>query len=638
MARINKKTRIKGLPPKLQLQQEDATTGSFPSQVRISSDNRTGNYDVLWNDTNAINFLRYSNLELGIGINSGSQFIKYPSEQLTDITTTGSLRKGVGDQIAHFTPGQGLTPFRDYDNPAVDGKSDNNSFYATGSNPLVFGDELKQPLWSKTKLEIDISVDSTCGAALFVSGADWGNATRPSTATDGLSYEMLYYNFVNKTWQGIGTGTPTGFVSQGAANIAPPVPFGNHIMYGFTPGIVASNNLITSASVSGAFAFMNNAGRPTNTFGFPFHGKYHATSSQTLSLSSYISEPFLVEKIVVELSAAYTVFSNTMTTASLGVTHITQSVIPAAINNFFILNQRSFAKYRYVDSYQILGRDDGTLVTEVPTVVTLSANGTAQTVSTNRDIITWGGISSFAANISTSSQRYPGTYYFGNVSTFREDNPKSLMTRDFVFESNENAENDLSSLSWAGRVKLELLAGSPNKDSIFDSPVIDPINGVDLSRFLMRFQAGPGTYREGIAIINYGGPYVNYKNGNRNGLGLLFPTGRSRSSEIASLQATAINEDLSTSTTIVEPTPDNFLHINPYLLLPSDQLVIGWQQPITDFVNGETALPGAVLSEINFLPGDAKITIYGSPLRQDREEHDTLNQLLTSESVHEVIE
>ena len=76
---------------------------------------------------------------------------------------------------------------------------------------------------------------------------------------------------------------------------------------------------------------------------------------------------------------------------------------------------------------------------------------------------------------------------------------------------------------------------------------------------------------------------------------------------------------------------------NPYILLPSDKLTFGFQLP-WDNDNGiaQNSLTFATT-------GINKITLYGSSLRvnpetnQLEEYHDTLNQLLSSNSIHEVI-
>ena len=56
MSRQEKGSRMRMLPPRVQLQQRDALTGSYPTNVRFSTDGRTGNYKVNFDDTSVINF------------------------------------------------------------------------------------------------------------------------------------------------------------------------------------------------------------------------------------------------------------------------------------------------------------------------------------------------------------------------------------------------------------------------------------------------------------------------------------------------------------------------------------------------------------------------------------------------------
>ena len=90
----------------------------------------------------------------------------------------------------------------------------------------------------------------------------------------------------------------------------------------------------------------------------------------------------------------------------------------------------------------------------------------------------------------------------------------------------------------------------------------------------------------------------------------------------------------------------NFIDINAqytkpnhYILLPTDKLIFGGQLPLSSF--GTSTNDGC---SITFSPtGINKIILYGSSLRvnpetnQLEEHHDTLNQLLSSESIHEII-
>jgi hypothetical protein len=614
----------------------------------------------------------------GIGLPNSSIWLKQPDAQdLIGITgstinTWGNITSQVigGLPFIHYTPGQELTPFRDNDQPAVDGKSQNNPFFTTGSSVLEIGEGFSSPLWSKNKIEIDISVATPCSATLFLSGVNWSTATRPEAETDGKSYEMCYYNFTSKTWQGAGTGTPYGFFHD-AVNHGPSTtgraPFEDRIMFGFAPGIVNTypfglsvadaNTLKTQ--VTGVFEWQASAGQPFTNFGFPYHPKYHATGSQTLQMDRYINQPFLLEKIVVELSAAYTIFANTYNTASflydtnilnppVTITSITQSTFPASVNNIFILNQRKPIKFNNVERMEYVSYDpanpldDTLLVTNVPTTISLSAGGTPEYVSTVRDLITWGGITSFAANAVTSSTR-SGTPIFSNGSTPTLTlNPRELMSRDYVFTSSIEAHDDLTPLSWSGKISLELLAKSPIR---IDRNVT---GGVVYDNMFSSFNACRGT-DTGQSSGNFNA--LKYGGGGRNALGINVPNGRNYVTPIAQIQENGsfINDltDVNYDTILVKD--ENRYRYNPYILFPTDELIIGWQQPSLNslVVYGSTAAPttrgaknalSGSFSEIKFLPGDAKITLYGSYIREGKEYNDGLNQLLSSDSIHEVIE
>jgi hypothetical protein len=86
--------------------------------------------------------------------------------------------------------------------------------------------------------------------------------------------------------------------------------------------------------------------------------------------------------------------------------------------------------------------------------------------------------------------------------------------------------------------------------------------------------------------------------------------------------------------------------INPYLLLPSDNIVFGWQLPCssnfasatnTDFLTGKYNFAHTLGPQLTFAKYPSKITLYGSYVKEDEEHHDTLNQNLTSDTIHEII-
>jgi hypothetical protein len=85
------------------------------------------------------------------------------------------------------------------------------------------------------------------------------------------------------------------------------------------------------------------------------------------------------------------------------------------------------------------------------------------------------------------------------------------------------------------------------------------------------------------------------------------------------------------------------------VLFPTDNLILGWNLPSSKraFIRrtGDQYTLGQASSSSNQLgpqlslgpEGVHKLIIYGSPISKASEGHDTLNQLLTSEAVHEVI-
>jgi len=90
---------------------------------------------------------------------------------------------------------------------------------------------------------------------------------------------------------------------------------------------------------------------------------------------------------------------------------------------------------------------------------------------------------------------------------------------------------------------------------------------------------------------------------------------------------------LSTVSHIVEDAIES-----PYLVMPGDKLVFGWQSPIctgSHLFHEDPSLTNSGSFEI--LPGRGKIILYGSVLQNDEEKAANSNQPLTSEAAHESI-
>lgn len=604
MARINKKTRIKGLPPKILLSEIDS---------------KSRNSNTFFDDLGTINFVS-STINLGSQVSNDilnqESYQSLGQDISSSLTAPGVIRKGVGDSFIDYSDTDVISPYVDYNQFAADGKSSQSSYYSTGSIVSEAGEGFDEPLWAKDKIEIDISSQFINTHKTFVSFSNSQSMT-PGSEHFGKHYNMCYYNFANKCWDGIGTG----------------VPFGNTSLYpystiGFTPGLLnyrgsfLFSNPKVPYSITASFEQMTAAGNPTTTFGFPFHPKFHATSSQIYTLNQDITDPFLAEKVVIYLSAAFSYYPEIYTTSSYFiptfVSELLETTLPACINNIFLLNQ--------IKSAPLKSFRNTDLTASYPSNILLTATNDFEIVESSRDLLTWGGITSFGNNIPLTATRGSGSYKLTAAEPqTRTENPKELMTRDYNFSSSLDVINNLVNLSWTGSIKLELSIKNPIK--------------LESNKNMGRIDFG------GKNVSATTTKTLRAESGTKNGFSIIKPTGRDLISPISVLDLMEESEEESASTVLV--SKDAYSKNNPYILFPGDQLVLGWQQPVmsNQINSGSDAgssnlafnMRTGNLSEISFLPGEAKMIIYGSYIKEGKEYHKPTNQYLTSNIIHQII-
>lgn len=551
MTRTNKGSRNKYLPPKIQLQIKDSITGSFPTIKRISSDNRTGNYGIFFDDTKTIVFTSSLNVEYPSGLVSGSAALFRDngtgnSELITNIRTTGSTFKNTGEQFTRLSPGQDLTPFRDYGNPGVDGINSNNSFFATGSSISNIGEGFNQALWNKTKIEIPLTPLSS--HSFYIQ-----NNTLSSS-----NFPMAYWNTALKKYQGIGNGKE--FMQYSGSTQADLARLLDEQCFGFSDSID-----------NGGTSVRNKAfGSVVSNYGFPFHPKFHATSSNLIPVSNYINEPFLVEKIVLEFSGSYT--SNTT---------IYSAASNCSISTFFILNQRSpfgfsdpgFQTIKWVNA-SVSTINTFTTGTILPCV--LSGNY----INTVRDLVSWLQITAVSN---------------GNAADL------SNISRDLVISGSPGVD-------WTGRFVVSGSAKNP-----LPSDGISELTWTNNGNSYQFMQSNNNSSRGGLPIPG-GRDYLN-------------AIEKSEIIGVTSVGPMSVN------------TLKKYAKINPYILMPGDNLILGWQVPFHSILNtndGSTQVYPNKGPEMAF-NGPSKLCIYGSLIKEGKEAHDTLNQILTTPSVNEGI-
>lgn len=706
MARINKNSRLKGLPPKIQLFESDSVSSQ-------------GNNSIPWSDQNTIVFNERQDVNYGSKLDASSQFLT--SELSSSLSSTGKIIAGVSDT---WTIQSGLSsrltttlePYKDSGNPAVDGLSNEDSFFSSGNT-----EGFTQPLWSKKKIEIDIG-SKPCSFKMVISQSNnintvagtpptYDNGT-PSGYISGSSYPMAYYNFDTKVWEGIGTGyaLQSNNITRGALagdsvlsqNMAwqDAVEF---LTVGFCPGILNLKAQITNALTSStpqqvdyAEHFLSLdpprkdivnqklAGHVTDNYGFPYAAKFHATSSQLLNMSDYISQPFLLEKIVLDISGAqFTMFDSV---DPGGYYSLTSSVLPAVINNFFILNQRQNLNYSFrPENYNFSVATD--LQFTIPRQQRLTADSSETYVNTVRDLVTYGGITSYTNDIVDrqtevipfftnttdfiNKQSALGTQTLGAevgcplFGIYTTTTSTAVLTSSFDILDNVSRDlniyvsssisSSLADMSWTTNIKANIPVISFNRTTLFDSNSILSLGNTSNVSTLWN------SYRGGTNGL--GNSFINRRQKSDLGSVAFFDLGATPGVSDLYTQRYALDfskDGYVVAATMFKEKPSTYE--NPYLLLPSDQLVFGWQLPTPQYVSdfdsvivpaisrghhnvwGAMSIPPTAtglnglmdICQMSF-NGPGKVIFYGSYISQDTEDTEMTSDVVVTSAISKPI-
>ena len=480
---------------------------------------------------------------------SGSEIVNQP------IVASGSMKKNVSDIFVTFTPGQDIEPFQDFANPEVDAKisnvtSSNYRFFATGSLVETTGLGFQQPVWSKNKIEIDITPAADQTITMYQS------------ASVG-SYPMYYWNFATKQYEGKGNGKGIQSVPNTLNGLK---TFLEEQTFGF-----ASSMDVGGLPTGFSEGIFNVKGRQISDFGFPYHPKFKPTTNQQLNIGNHISEPFLLEKVVIEFYGKL----KPLASGSFGTT---------AIWTFFLLNNRPSLSGSISPSQTIVYQTNPGAITPP-----LSFTTSSLLDSTVLDVV---------------------------------DHMQICVSNSFDTK---------------GYLQRELLLNS--------GELVGPMNGP--RQFVLSSSVKTSIAYEAGAYTAYSGSFGNESGfvesldySGRNQLNQA--NGRDWSSTFSSPVVAGTASYFIASYNYTINVNETYTKQNPYVLLPTDKLVFGVQLPWATGLGGTQWNDDSTSVDFSQY-GINKIILYGSTLRvnpetnQLEEYHDTLNQLLSSNSIHEVI-
>jgi hypothetical protein len=632
----------------------------------------------------------------------------------TGLSVTGSINKGISDIHIGFTPGEAFKPFNEHKN--VDTKHASTltdttgsyilDFYNNGSKTNEVGDiGFEQPLHAKTKIVIDLTPSVTHSVAMR-------NFTSQSR-----NYPMCYWNKDLKVWEGIGSGKEFSHSDYFYNTYANNDTNKNIITNAYNKLFEEQTIGFTMTSMGGIGSdyfttilnptyirseIAKNSGAPIGNFMFPVHSKYYGTSSNTINMSDYISKPFLLEKIILEVSLSF--HTNRMCGVWLADGFFSQGNPTNIKTTFFVLNQTKGKKEIYESKTDVWTYNPSLVMQNYPII---NSNSTIQGNNTTRELVTWGSVSGFTfygnvgietnQNIINSVKEViqSGTLLFGSSSVvsgydvgeyfngdlkslndFRFNDPsitfpdhlahliqlgkdsEYITHMTYVSASTYSSQHpefnsvvgrngyigqssfDGGYSTWQSNVKLNMKCKVPVKKEDMYFMNIYGIND--------KSNQNPGETTHAFLTSNvYGSRKMNSSDGKispRELKNTLRDPGQPQN--ITSNYTHISIGEFETENKKIYGYRDSWIN-TPYLLLPSDNLIFGWQLPTMPnlcSVDGNTfSLSPNIESnhtlgpELTFATHPSKITLYGSYISEGQEVHDTINQPLTSNAIHEII-
>jgi len=539
--------------------------------------------------------------------------------ELPTLAAPGRSMSGISDVHLKFTPGEGISAFDDSRINIVP----ENFFFQQGSDPEeVRG--LSSPLWSKTQFVVDLSPNEETTFGL----TNRSTYSIPSDEEDDTVKQqlMVYWNKNIKRWEKIAQGISANAPSAPSpANIESMISSG---ALGFSGIDYVSTGSSTSDQITNSSDVLNTYARPTSVFGFPFEGKYHATGSQfILAKEIGITKPFVLEKCQISFDAKFEFpdfNDNGVNAYALRFSSIYPDFVLESANQrvliptFFILRQQDYDNFSKKIKYK---KDDNNAIIvskyrniETPGLQILGVdNEEFINVNSSREIITYGQMTMFTSSSATLAT---------NHINIREALDRGL-SRD--------AEVDI----------LKLTGQTSTFTSVSES--INPITSSFTINFPCR-QTGKISTGTRIFLTHTGsktGLWLSNEFGGR-GYANLDSSARSLVSGTPVLNPAEpfISRGSAEADKEIEismSSADSLDVYSPYIIMPEDKIIFGWQYPVLNNPYGD--LPVSTDDRLNSMTffGNSKLTLFGSQLKDNIEFHETNNQNLGSDATHELI-
>lgn len=572
--------------PRILLNELDDNPGSYPTVRRTGDPTRSGTKTVSFNDGTTIDFVSNGSPVFPMMLPRNSSFITQSVDiigEQSDISIAAPIRSFQQPAHLHYSPVEEMGPFNENRaTPATD-------FYLSGTDPDILPG-FASPVRSKIAIEIDITPQSD---AMVMRNVRRRNVSENQPISDDNT-GFLYYNFSRRVWEQIGsidpaTGTPLYYDYSYDGSLSSNRTGSFPSQFTWTPGLATAGSA-SFGDVRESTGY-SKIGSPTAIMGAPSLPKYHATSSQALKLSNFIKSPILLEKISVSFE-------------EVNAQRVNGGVPPAPAvvdPNFF-----KSGSIRDIDNYSFFVYRQRRANQQIDSVNDVS--GSSRYLIASSSMTFWNSLS-----LSGSALLHSPTF-----------------SHDFNMTCNDTYAVG----SFTGSISLDFYPAVCGPQFLGFSAIIDD-DGVSTS---VANNAWPGS----TSIANY-----------PDDLGVGVPTVygsdesvssfSSRMSKLDSRPARKFGGEIAGTRTssifglnlkISTGTPQS--NISPYLLMPDDELIFGVEAGVGPVYRAGnfSHITGSFL-RITDKP--CKITLYGSMIQNDSEHLHSLNQDLTSDSVHEIV-
>lgn len=602
--------------PRNRIRERDSLS-TLPTVVRTGN-NRLGNSAIFFDDRRSASFIS------GVIVNYPTTLTRFIGDSEPGVTQrqdlfvgcdndfelTGSIVKSAADQFLEQVQIDHLRPFGEN----LDQVVREDLFFASGSG-FDTGERLDYPLWSKTQIKLSLPVDYT-------------------TLMFGTTASIYYYNNRSHSWVIPDNSTPT----QGSdLSLADSFAANRRILEdhrGFGPiGNALGSGSNLPSSTGGTDAVINSPYNTTDSLAAIskeyaksvfVNPEYSATSDETFKIP--VVQPFLLEKAIFEIPFTFGPgWFNDRTQSflplisSLGAFDFAGPGITVALMN----------QIKIGDSTR---RDlimTGT-ITHVSDSISTLALSNFPTASSDFQIRPQGYLayaSAPGAIVYPTKYESSSPYFTGSVrikSTAQVSNGVILkMSKDMVSEpSSSYPTNRIEVLNLIDKQELTLLSGTNEYSIGYNIAYVDPFG-----------RAGTGFDPSGRSV--YGKEFGTSQ-------GIIFSGNKIRNPFYVS---GTIREQISSSLAsgnrfrAVAAIPLSAHFTSPYLVLPGDNLVLALakSRPVC-YSNGlgEPEFSGSS-HDTSLLTGTINVTLYGSLLKENKEFHDTLNQNVSSDAIHEVL-